>query len=53
MKVDDRFDYGEVRYQAFGRIDGKGHCLVYTIRDGGLRPISFRPAHRKEIRRYE
>ena len=53
VRVDDRFDYGEVRYQAFGRIDGKGHCLVYTIRDGGLRPISFRPAHRKEMRRYE
>ena len=51
--VDDRFDYGEVRYQAFGRIGGKGHCLVYTIRAGKVRPISFRRAHAKEMRRYE
>jgi uncharacterized DUF497 family protein len=51
--VDDRYDYGETRYQAFGRIDGKGHCLVYMIRDGELRPISFRRAHEKEMRRYE
>ena len=51
--VDERYDYGEVRYQAFGRIGGKGHCLVYMIRDGGLRPISFRRAHEKEMRRYE
>ena len=30
--VDDRFDYGETRYLAFGRIDGLGHCLVFTMR---------------------
>jgi uncharacterized DUF497 family protein len=53
VMVDDRFDYGEVRYQAFGRVGGKGHCLVYMIRDGAVRPISFRRAHEKEMRRYE
>ena len=53
VMVDDRFDYGEQRYQAFGRIGGKGHCLVYTTRDGELRPISFRRAREKEMRRYE
>ena len=51
--VDDRFDYGEVRYRAYGRIEGKGHCLVYAVRDGTIRPISFRRAHEKEMRRYE
>jgi len=53
IRVDDRFDYGEIRYRAFGRIDGKGHCIVFTQTDGGLRLISFRRAHDKEMRRYE
>lgn len=51
--VDDRFDYGEIRYRAWGRIDGQGHCLVFTLRDGKLHLISFRRAHEKEMRRYE
>lgn len=51
--VDDRFDYGETRFRAFGRIDGRAHCLVYTIVDDNLRLISFRRAHEKEMRRYE
>jgi len=51
--VDDRYDYGETRYQAFGRVQGEGRCLVYTERDGRFRLISFRPAREKEMRRYE
>lgn len=51
--VDDRFDYGETRYLAFGRIDGLGHCLVFTMRGDVFHLISFRRAHEKEMRRYE
>lgn len=51
--VDDRYNYGEVRYQARGRIDGRGYCLVYTIRGDAMHLISFRRAHEKEMRRYE
>lgn len=50
--VDDRRDYGEDRFRAFGRIDGTGHCLVYTLRGDKMRLISFRRAHEKEMRRY-
>jgi uncharacterized DUF497 family protein len=50
---DSRFDYGERRFRAFGRIGGEPYCLVYTIRDPNLRLISFRRAHEKEIARYE
>lgn len=50
---DGRVDYGEVRFRAFGRIDGEGYCLVYTERDTGPRLISFRRAHEKEMRNYE
>ena len=49
---DDRFDYGEPRYRAYGLIDGSAHCLVFTIRGGRYRPISFRRAHGKEMRRH-
>lgn len=50
---DDRFDYGEIRLRAFGRINGMGHCIVFTRTTDGIRLISFRRAHEKEMRRYE
>ncbi|MFZ5734488.1 MAG: BrnT family toxin [Pseudomonadota bacterium] len=50
--VDDRFDYGEIRYRAYGVIDGAAHCLVFTVRQGRVRPISLRRAHAKEMKRY-
>lgn len=51
--VDDRFDYGEVRYRPFGRIDCKGFSIAFTETATGIRLISFRRAHEKEMRRYE
>ena len=50
--IDDRRDYGEVRYRAYGFIDGVAYYLAFTNRDGKVRPISLRRAHMKEIRRY-
>lgn len=50
--VDDRFDYGEPRFRAFGRIDGAGFCLAFTVRGTTVRPISFRRAHEKEMRQH-
>lgn len=49
---DDRKDYGEIRYRAFGLIDAVAHCLVFTDRQGVLRAISLRRAHGKEMKRY-
>jgi len=49
---DERTDYGETRYRAWGLIDGKAHCLAFTDRNGALRAISLRRAHKKEIDRY-
>lgn len=51
--VDDRREYGETRFRAFGRIDGKGYMIVYTETDTGIRLISFRRAREKEMKRYE
>jgi uncharacterized DUF497 family protein len=49
--VDDRFEYGETRYRAWGHIDGQPYFLAFTIRDGKVRPISLRRAHAKEMKR--
>jgi uncharacterized protein len=53
VMIDARHEYGEVRWRAFGRVEGKGRCLVFTYRANFVRIISYRPAHEKEMRRYE
>jgi hypothetical protein len=47
---DTRFDYGEHRYVALGRISGRLHVCVYVWRDGERRYISLRKANEKEQR---
>lgn len=49
---DDRRDYGERRFRAFGLVRGIAHCLVFTQRGQHIRAISLRRAHRKEMMRY-
>jgi len=49
---DDRKDYGEVRYRAFGHIKGRLHALVFTWRGSRIRIISLRRANAREINRY-
>lgn len=49
---DERKDYGEVRYRAWGLIDEVHYCLAFTYRQDSLRAISLRRAHMKEIKRY-
>ena len=50
---DQRYDYGETRYVAFGFIDEILVCLAYTIRQDALRVISLRKASAKERKLYE
>lgn len=52
VRVNIRSDYGETRYRAFGRIENRGYCPVFTIRGDVIRPISFRRAWEKEMRRH-
>ncbi len=49
---DDRHDYGETRFRAFGMIDDQAHCLVFAERNDAMRIISLRRAHTKEMSRY-
>lgn len=50
---DRRFDYGETRFVAYGPIDGRLHCLWYTLRGDVVRVIGLRKANDRERRRYE
>jgi uncharacterized DUF497 family protein len=51
--VDDRADYGEVRYVALGLSGDKVLNVVYTWRDGNvIRIISARRANRHDAEKY-
>lgn len=50
---DDRFDYSEDRFIAVRRIDGVPHAVVFTLRGGTMRLISFRRANEEEVARHE
>ena len=52
FQQDNRFDYAEARFRAFGMIDARPYCLAYTLRGNNIRIISLRPMHMKEARRY-
>lgn len=51
--IDNRRDYGEVRYITLARIEQRVYVLVYTMRDTVIRLISARKANSKEVKRYE
>ena len=50
---DDRRPYGEERWIALGRLDGRLHVLVFTDRQDVIRVISLRKANARERRAYE
>jgi uncharacterized DUF497 family protein len=50
---DERFDYGEDRFQLVGQLDGRVYVVVYTIRRNIIRIISARKANLREVKRYE
>jgi len=52
VERDDRKDYGEVRYRAFGKAGELKLCIAYTFRGPETRIISVRRMHEKEARKY-
>ncbi len=44
---------GERRVRAFGLIEGKYYCLVFTFRPNAVRAIGLRRAHREEVEDHE
>jgi len=53
IRQDQRFSYGEDRFQLIGRIEGRLYVLVYTLRRDEIRIISARKANPREVRSYE
>ena len=53
IEPDQRFSYGEDRFQALGPINGRLHLLAYTMRGGTVRAISLRKANNRERKHYD
>lgn len=51
--LDDRKDYGEMRYITFGRLKRRYVIIVSTLRENGRRIISMRYANDREKDRYK
>lgn len=52
VERDERYDYGEPRFRAFGRLGTRPYCVAFTPRAERLRIISVRPMREKEARTY-
>lgn len=50
---DTRRDYGEKRYLAYGRDQGRLLVVVFTVRDDAVRIISARKANARERRQHD
>lgn len=46
--LDDRFDYGEIRFVTLGMLDGRVAAITHTETDEVTRIISFRKATKNE-----
>ena len=51
--IDERFNYGELRYITLGNIEQRVFVVAYTIRGSVIRLISARKANSREVKRYE
>lgn len=53
IEKDQRWEYGEERFQAIGLLEGRVFVVIYTKRPMAIRIISARRANRREVKRYE
>jgi uncharacterized DUF497 family protein len=53
VEHDQRWEYGEERFQALGVIDGRVFAVIFTRRVRAIRIISARKANSREVKRYE
>lgn len=52
-RVDDRADYGEVRYISLGMVDGEAFVVVHTERNGATRLITAWKGGQLEREQYQ
>jgi uncharacterized DUF497 family protein len=50
--IDDRFDYGEIRYLTGGYLNGRMVVVIWTQRGEARQIISMRHCHAKEERKW-
>lgn len=48
VEEDTRRDFGEVRFRAWGLLDGLPYCLAFAMRGSDVRAISLRRCHQEE-----
>jgi uncharacterized DUF497 family protein len=53
VQIDERYAYGEQRFYALGKVEGRIFALIFVRRNGIVRVISFRKANDREKRRYD
>lgn len=53
VTIDNRRDYGEIRYRGVGLIGPTLHMMAFPNRGLAVRIISLRKANKLEVRRYE
>lgn len=51
--IDDRYEYGELRYVTFGELMGRVVVIAHTYRDDRIRIISMRKANEREQKKYQ
>jgi len=52
VRPDNRKDYAEQRYIAYGYKEGRLFAMVFTIRRQNIRVISLRKANKREVKAY-
>jgi hypothetical protein len=50
---DNRYDYGENRYQMISKIQTRVFVVIFTPRYNSIRIISARKANQREVKQYE
>lgn len=53
IEIDNRYDYGEVRYRGIGKIIAVYFTIIYTEREEKIRIISARKSNKKEKVKYD
>ena len=51
--IDDRYEYGELRYVTFGKLMDRVVVIAHTYRENGIRIISMRKANEREQKKYQ
>jgi uncharacterized DUF497 family protein len=53
LKKDNRYDYGEHRYQLISKIQERVFVIIFTPREDIIRIISARKGNQREVKQYE